>query len=179
MKLLLLAASSLAQDTAPQCVQCQWAMDITTGEEYKDGLGGSLLASPDCFNPEKSGEFVGDCARGLVGRSFCFNEAIIEWRPSGEQIIKLTRGCRTAEWEDRCEPASDGGYQRTDCHVTVENTDSKEPTNQDNLDDLWALVNVDQDEVTECNACYAEGVLINGEEIGNEGEVEAFEQTQE
>ena len=150
-------------------------MDITTGEEYVDGPGGNLLSSADCFNPDKSNEFVGRCERGQVGRSFCFNEAVIEWRPSGEQIIKLTRGCRTVEWENRCDATSDVGYQRTDCHVTVENTDSNEPTNKDNLDDLWAIVNAGQEQITHCNACYAEGTLINGEETGNEGEEEAFE----
>ena len=127
------------------------------------------MASADCFDDEKSSEFVGDCVRGLVGRSFCFNEAIVEWRPSGEQVIKLTRGCRTAEWEDRCDPTSDSGYQRTDCHVTVENTDNPtEPSNLGNLDDLWKVVNADQNNVTECNSCYGEGKLVNGEEQGDD-----------
>ena len=139
-------------------------------KEYKSGLiDGDLLASADCFDDEKSSQFVGDCVRGLVGRSFCFNEAILEWRPSGEQVIKLTRGCRTAEWEDRCDPTTDSGYQRTDCHITVENTDNpSEPTNLGNLDDLWKVVNVDQNNVNECNSCYGEGKLVNGEEQGDD-----------
>jgi len=171
----LIGSVLIAGTAAQSCVQCTWTQDITTGEEYTetdidiDIDIGNLTKDPRCFETKNDDQFVKECERGTgVGqKTYCFNEATMEWRPSGEQIIKITRGCRAAEWDDRCEAQHSWGYHRNDCHVTKET--KGEPTNKGNLDELWALTNADQNGVKKCKSCLGQGTLSgNGVESGDQ-----------
>lgn len=79
----------------------------------------NLTKDARCFDSSADDEFTAECERGANGaRTYCFNEATMEWRPTGAQIIKITRGCRALEWADRCEAQTEWGYFRNDCHMT-------------------------------------------------------------
>ena len=166
---LLASLAPLLVSAQNKCVQCTWSKDITTGEGIsQEGNDVGKTRDPECFNDKAKNELITECPNdGLLGKQYCFNEASFEWRPNGQQIVTITRGCRRQEWADRCDPSSESGYQRTDCHVTVD-ANGDFATNDGTLDELWKLTNADQDNIKKCKSCNAYGTIENGEETGDQ-----------